>query len=82
VIFGLVTRAELERRVVELREELKKSDAELEEMKFEWAKWFNKFRSLYAMLLKREKNTAPGDEEPAPADPRQRPLFPNSRRSF
>ena len=27
-----------------------------EEVAYEWAKWFNKFRSLYAMLLKRERS--------------------------
>ena len=40
------------------------------ELEMEWARWFNKFRALYAMLLKREKTAAgPDGEEPAEGSP-------------
>jgi len=85
-MFGLVTRKELEKRLDDRDRELKRAT---EELAFEWARWFDKFRSLYAMLLKREKKAsedAPGStivDESVPQDPAQRRFhFPNSRRGF
>ncbi len=72
--FGLVTRSELEQHRRELQAEVKAAIAFEEEIKYEWALWFNKFRSLYATLLKREKKAAqdaPGGtivDEPVPQD--------------
>jgi len=83
-MFGLVTRRELERALDERDEAWKRR---VEELAFEWARWYDKFRSLYAMLLKREKKVdhteAGGAESPetaaiAPGGPS---LF-RSRRMF
>lgn len=59
--FGWVTRAQLDAKADELRKEIAAGLAFEEEMKYEWALWFNKFRSLYATLLKREKKVAKDD---------------------
>jgi hypothetical protein len=89
MIFGLVTRRELDRLKADLTKDQHDFVQELEEIKYEWAKWFNKFRSLYAMLLKREKSAGaedePGGVQPAAGGSDQpRPLiaFPHSRRGF
>jgi len=85
-MFGLITRRQLEKILDERDQHQKRA---LEEMAFEWARWFDKFRSLYAMLLKREKKSsedAPSStivDESVPHDPPQRHFpFPNSRRGF
>jgi hypothetical protein len=87
-VFGLVTRRELEKAIAAADAERKR---ELEEIAFEWARWFDKFRTLYAQWVKRDKKAAedaPGSTIDAGADgsaPRavayDRP-FPNSRRGF
>jgi len=66
-MFGLVTRRELE-RALDARDEAWKR--RVEELAFEWARWYDKFRSLYAMLLKREKKIV-GEEEVASTSPDQ-----------
>ena len=57
-MFGLVTKAQLEEHRRELSAEIASCRKLQEEVAYEWAKWFNKFRSLYAMLLKREAATS------------------------
>ena len=57
-MFGLVTKRELDQLRADLVADVRKGQALQEELSYEWAKWFNKFRSLYAMLLKREKSAA------------------------
>jgi hypothetical protein len=63
--FGFVTRRQLDQQREDLRKEIAATGAAIEEIQYEWAKWYNKFRSLYAMLLKREKK-ADGDAEQPP----------------
>jgi len=75
-VFGLVTKRELDQLRADLVKDVRDGKALQEELAYEWAKWFNKFRSLYALLLKREKKTAEGlddggsgPREDAPAPP-------------
>src|SRR5439155_26495145 len=56
LMFGLVTRRELR----ELEERWKKK---LEELEYEWADWYGKFRNLHARLAKRVKDA---DRAPEP----------------
>lgn len=77
-MFGLVTRRELERALDERDEAWKRR---VEELAFEWARWYDKFRSLYAMLLKREKKTDGGASESEPAPDAGKPGVP-VRQSF
>jgi len=89
LLFGLITRRELEKLLDERDRQLKR---EREEMAFEWARWFDKFRSLYAQWLKRDKkavedpsgSTIVDESSPQGVDPRsvQKYRFPNSRRGF
>ena len=86
-MFGLLTRRQLEKILDERELHQKRA---LEEMAFEWARWFDKFRSLYAQWVKRDAKA----QEAAPADPAEDPShmstpgtppalrFPNSRRGF
>jgi hypothetical protein len=90
--FGLVTKKYLEQHLAELREEFQSSAAFQDELRFEWARWYDKFRSLYLMLLKRDKKAAKeasgeanGDgEAPAPGEQPANSLGPSwrSRRGF
>ena len=57
-MFGLVTKRELDQLRADLVADIQRSRDFEREIQYEWAKWFNKFRSLYAMLLKREKSAA------------------------
>lgn len=71
-MFGLVTKRELDQLRADLVKDVRDGKALQEELAYEWAKWFNKFRSLYAMLLKREKSATADDgagveETPAPS---------------
>jgi len=75
-MFGLVTKRELDQLRADLVADVRKGQALQEELSYEWAKWFNKFRSLYAMLLKREKSAAAdtpehegGEDSAAPPRP-------------
>jgi len=75
-VFGLVTKAQLEQHHRELSAEIASCRRLQEEVAYEWAKWFNKFRSLYAMLLKRERSaevngvgTTPDLEAPSGTQP-------------
>jgi len=88
VMFGLITRSELDKILDERDREQKRA---LEEMAFESARWFDKLRSLYAQWVKRDAKSlaAQGDgtEEEreattSPTSPPGRPSFPNSRRGF
>ena len=63
MLFGLATKRELDRLREDVVHELRKSSVHTEEMEYEWTKWFNKFRSLYAMLLKREKSADQGEAQ-------------------
>jgi hypothetical protein len=86
--FGFVTKRQLDQLREDLTKDVRAGQAFQEELQYEWAKWFNKFRSLYAMLLKREKSgegagvepTGTDDEAPSSAGPPAR-LF-RSRRGF
>jgi hypothetical protein len=85
-VFGFVTRRELEQL---LEERDHKQKRQIEDLAFEWARWYDKFRSLYAMLLKREKKSSE-DAPSEPIDPAAvvdhpplpRSRFPHSRRGF
>ena len=68
-MFGLVTKRELDQLRADLVKDVRDGKALQEELAYEWAKWFNKFRSLYAMLLKREKSAADSGDEPASEAP-------------
>ncbi len=75
-MFGLVTKRELDQLRADLVADIQRGRDFEKEIQYEWAKWFNKFRSLYALLLKREKKTAEGlddggsgPREDAPAPP-------------
>ena len=57
-MFGLVTKRELDQLRADLVADIRRGRDFEKEIQYEWAKWFNKFRSLYAMLLKREKSAA------------------------
>ena len=57
-MFGLVTKRELDQLRADLVADIQRGRDFEKEIQYEWAKWFNKFRSLYAMLLKREKSAA------------------------
>ena len=70
-MFGLVTKRELDQLRADLVEDVRKGRALQEEMQYEWAKWFNKFRTLYAMLLKREKSA--GESQSPDAGEADRP---------
>jgi hypothetical protein len=59
--FGLVTQRELDQRAEELRKEFQRAVAFEEEIRYEWASWYDKFRALYQRLLKREKKAAQVD---------------------
>jgi len=61
-MFGLVTKRELDQLRADLVADIQRGRDFEKELQYEWAKWFNKFRSLYAMLLKREKTAAAGEE--------------------
>jgi len=71
-MFGLVTKRELDQLRADLVADIQRGRDFEKELQYEWAKWFNKFRSLYAMLLKREKSATADDgagveETPAPS---------------
>jgi len=90
-MFGLLTRRQLEKILDERELHQKRA---LEEMAFEWARWFDKFRSLYAQWVKRDAkhdelagSAGPlGGEASADASGGASPppalRFPNSRRGF
>ena len=88
LIFGLVTKRELEKAIADAREDNVRA---LQEMQFEWSRWYDKFRQLYAQWVKRDKKAAEdepggsagelGPESVQPAGDR-RLRFPNSRRGF
>jgi hypothetical protein len=87
-MFGLVTKRQLEQHREDLAREVEAGRKDMEAMKYEWASWYDKFRSLYARLLKRAKTAeaAPGeangddvDQDHPPAG--IQPLF-RSRRGF
>ncbi len=90
MFFGLVTKRELDQLREELTQQVRKGQAFQQELEYEWAKWYDKFRSLYARLLKREKAAGPegdgaGDTaaETRPVDRQAAGLqFPHSRRGF
>jgi len=89
MLFGLVTKRVLDERLAELSADVRRGQELQKEIEFEWARWFNKFRTLYAMLLKREKkltDDAPGpttDQADVSQDHPARAIrFPNSRRGF
>ena len=67
-MFGLVTKRELDQLRADLVKDVRDGKALQEELAYEWAKWFNKFRSLYAMLLKREKSGPSVEQEPNDTD--------------
>ena len=83
-MFGLVTKRELDQLRADLVKDVRDGKALQEELAYEWAKWFNKFRSLYAMLLKREKSAADDgagvEETPAPSAPAVPPSLVGLRR--
>lgn len=91
-MFGLVTRRELG-KILDERDKALARDRE--EMAFEWSRWFDKFRSLYAQWTNRDKKAAkvdPGgatdgeldtdDHHPPKPDPRQLAIPFRSRRQF
>jgi len=88
MFFGLITKRELDQLREDLTRDVRKGQAFQQEIEYEWAKWFDKFRSLYARLLKREQKSAqdaPGDtngEPDASKQPRRQLDFPHSRRGF
>jgi len=93
MVFGLVTKRELDQLREELTQQLRKGQAFEQELEYEWAKWYDKFRSLYARLLKREKSdgsspaggrdAVDGDAIPGKeAHATPVPSFPHSRRGF
>ena len=67
-MFGLVTKRELDQLRADLVLDIQRGRDFEKELQYEWAKWFNKFRSLYAMLLKREKSATIPDEAGAGPD--------------
>ena len=42
-------------------------DNALKEIQWEWEKWYNKFRSLWATINRREARVSPTEEPPAPS---------------
>ena len=83
-MFGLVTKRELDQLRADLVADIQRGRDFEKEIQYEWAKWFNKFRSLYAMLLKREKSAADDgagvEETPAPSAPAVPPSLVGLRR--
>ena len=70
-MFGLVTKRELDQLRADLVLDIQRGRDFEKELQYEWAKWFNKFRSLYAMLLKREKSA--GESQSPDAGDADRP---------
>ena len=75
-MFGLLTHAELERRLQEHSEKLE----------LEWTEWYDKFRRLYARIAKRQQQIeeAEADGEGAPVGrglSAERPLGPGADRA-
>jgi len=84
-MFGLVTKRELDQLRADLVLDIQRGRDFEKELQYEWAKWFNKFRSLYAMLLKREKTAAEGDpaiEGEAPTGPGPQPRLAQLKRGL
>lgn len=91
-MFGIVTKTQLDRKVEELRAEFQAAVRFEEDIKYEWAEWYNKFRLLHARLMKRDLPKDPKDElaagdsngknPPADSEVPVARSFPNSRRGF
>lgn len=88
-MFGLITRRELEKILDARDKELARAS---EEMAFEWSRWFDKFRSLYAQWTNRDKkhskdgagatNSPDGDDGEGAGAQAVGPLPFRSRRQF
>jgi len=88
-MFGIVTKTQLRQHAEELRRDVEAGRRDIEELKFACESWFDKFRTLYARLLKRDRVGAAGAETgnggESPETPKPGPAassFPHSRRGF
>jgi len=87
-MFGLVSKRQLEQHAEELRAEVEAARRDIDALKFEWNSMYDKFRTMLARWVKRDRDHDRGEdnasEEGASAETSSRPpaAFPRSRRGF
>lgn len=87
-MFGIVTKRQLDRHAEELRAEVEAARRDIDALKFEWNSMYDKFRTMLARWVKRDKDNqaepggdgvVTGTEESTSSRPVP---FPRSRRGF
>ena len=87
-MFGIVTKRQLDQHAEELRAEVEAARRDIDALKFEWNSMYDKFRTMLARWVKRDRDK----DQPSPEagngdearDQAGRPAgsFPHSRRGF
>jgi len=87
-MFGLVSKRQLDQHAEELRAEVEAARRDIDALKFEWNSMYDKFRTMLARWVKRDKVTEGGNggDGPGPREDARAPspasTFPHSRRGF
>ena len=84
-MFGIVTKTQLRQHAHEISQQVEAARRDIDALKFEWNSMYDKFRTMLARWVKRDRDKDNGDDgAPAPETEERAPAahFPRSRRGF